>query len=106
MNDDFADALSYATKLLEKTNKMRWVSKDEMHTMYGSKKITISRSCTNPEYAVEVYPDHEFGLKGAGWHMFRTDEPEHALSPAEVEVLAGKEVVDELVGLGNFLAWG
>lgn len=65
----------------------------------------ISTSCTNPEWSVCVWPDHLHG-NNAGYHMFRTAEPEHHLSPAEIEVLAGKEVMIELRDLGNFIAWG
>jgi hypothetical protein len=66
----------------------------------------VFASTVNPEWSVSVYSDIRYGLRGAGYHLFRTSEPDKILTPGDVDYLAGTSVVEELKAVGNFVAWG
>jgi hypothetical protein len=70
-------------------------------------KAVIQQSITDPTYSIMVYPDTEF-KSGAGWHIFLTKNPERHLTIDEVlqQTNNNTTLLEELKGIGNFIAWG
>lgn len=76
------------------------------HLNGESNSAETFESSKDPYYSVTVYSDIRYGLKGAGYFMHRTDTPKTAMTPGDVDYLAGQSVADELKAIGNFAAWG
>jgi hypothetical protein len=76
------------------------------HLNNESNTAEVFESSKDPNYSVSVFSDIRFGLRGAGYSMHRTETPETAMTPGDVDYLAGESVCHELQAIGNFVAWG
>jgi len=68
--------------------------------------MIVIESSKNPQWSVTCYSDEIYGLTGAGYHLHRTEDPSKALTPGDVDYLAGTSILEELKAIGNFVAWG
>lgn len=61
----------------------------------------------DPKYAVTVYSDMRYGLRGAGYFFHPIDDKGTPLSVKEISIRGGSQaLIEELKAIGNYVAWG